>query len=768
MAFTSSIRDDIINVIAYFITDKDIDFIARKSKEVNPSGTNATVLTDNKQLTQLVSQQSERNLDNFSAEIPRMVLPGGEIHDLPLLSPTPFYHGVTPHLHTHALHLQSNVKEMPVLSKIFKNVSVSNVVNVLKTETVLLGAGAYINPTSSSMSVFVPRYDAHFMENIPAVREMNVKNGVISEKISHKSENTNRQPLHNHDSLVNQIETSFKDISDSFENNFVITKEILQTRTTYTPEGSATSSESIQKVFTLLTDVFVIMGSSSGVTAKIEPTASITSSKYIDLQTLLNEFIEENVQVKKKPIHSSSSRFDHASKEFLPIVMATTKTLPSHGPFTEVRTGQNKSTTVETGNEHIKEIIPAENEMELNEIVVDVPVQEEIAPITENIQWINIFNEPQRTMEVHVGDILSSNGIILTNNSHSGEPLLGIDEMAIAPGSEIVPGIDTFNTKQRHAETNAIHSDLINQNIQNNVGNNVQLPPNDNFIHLDNLGAKDLDSNPEIIGGTNKDLPLPNVITRLRNKMQTNRDTYYQEISNNVNFVPPSTDTNVSWRQLQKHVKNIGTSNAITNRINTADIFPGNKENNANTNIQNLERNISFRNGRKRFDRPNISNTKALTTINHESASRIPQFNLRKSILNGKKALVVSRQNELSKGIHLQVSQNNRANANAQPWNFLNRIGINLASFGPNMGRPRIIKGITRIRLPNKRVRPSQSFANNGIVDRNVIMPNRQTGQIILRRGFQQERPSKTNRNLFRPYQQMNLKNRGMSKDFYS
>jgi hypothetical protein len=694
----------------------------------------------------------------MSFDIPRLVLPRGEIHNLPIITPTQFYQSVTPRLHTHALHLQT----MPVLSHMFNNVSVSNVVDALKRETVFHGAGAFINPAaSSSVSVFVTTNDVQPMLKFPSIQEIHVKNGVIAQKITQNDPSTNGLGIHKHKDLANQIETSFKDINHNIENHFSKTAELFLTGTTY---KTIDASESNQKIFTLLTDVFVIMGSNSGVA--IEPTSYIPPINNINLQSELNEFVEEKVQIKKKPIPSSLQRLSPSSQDILPILIATethsqthltagTKNEVNHNMFTVEIICSDKGQKQEIVNDPV----PADNNIELNELVVDLPVQEEIVPVTENVEWINLFNQPQKTVEVHVGDILN------TNSSNWVEPIHNNDELAVSPGAEVV---DLSLGIQTETGSNSMLSNSNKQNVQHFMNTFFQIPTYDNATHFDNI-KKTMNANAEMAA---RNRPLPNVITRQKNTVQQNGDKRYPQIANNLRMQQPKRDFDLSWRRLQNHVKNIKVNTALS----TNSQIPGvtllvNEDAGVNSNIdiynQNLRGNISLSNKQKRFHQPIDLDTK---TINFTRSSfRMPQFrfNLRKGLLNGRNALVISHPNRSTQNKNIQIRQNSKVTENRQPWNFLKRVGVNLAFYDPGIARRHIFgTDNTNTKVPTSVQR--QAFNQNlGITERRDMQSISRKGPYIRDGNFRPQKGGSINinGNFLKPYQEMILGKKGMILD---
>lgn len=672
----ASFYDDIIS-----IADEAIDFIARKSDDANASSVNKSTETDIEQLTNNLTEYLDRNTVNMSIDFPKEILPGGKIKALPGLKPTFFHPSATLHQKPNALHLSRVGGQMPILSHMFQNISVSTSRDVFNNNSVLNGDGAFINPARASS--YMPN-SAHNVFIFPTVREINVKNGVIARKLVPAFYEKGDEITHRLTDINSHIEASFNDINNHFDYNVKPT-EILQEQSIYEHKKQMTTEQGDQKIFTIFTDVFLIMGSNT-VNPDMEMLNATSSNEAtFTMPNELNEFIEDKINVEKRPnISTMQDSFPSgATSKNIALIMMTTASAISKPPqpATNSSPGFDLDRLSEKDlrlniDESSKTSSLAADNMQLNEVIVDMPIQEAV-PIVRDVEWINIFNVPQKTIKVHVGNIRNNSGLITDNNKNiltnfrrdkaSGNTDLNEAKEAKNRASSIShiakPGLGLENKQQHYSEAkeNNHHQSLANRKSLTEENNSDRNRPKSNIPHNKNL---------------------LNILHINSKKMNGIKNTF----SNNFGLSPP----------LQKHDvprKRLGDGNMSTLKDSTGFLFQESKHPSANP---IFDKNPSpLGNQNPLFNRH--SNVKLGKGVSISSNSSPRNFNVdswRKSIpihqslridenvgsgtLPGSQSLKGGA--NLGDGTVTNLAQT-QLNTGHQPWAFLNKIGVNLSYF---------------------------------------------------------------------------------------
>lgn len=395
----------------------------------------------------------------MSIEIPRKILPGGEIKDLPNITPTRFHHSATTQQHADALHLSNVVMQMSLLSNVFQNVLTPVTVNVGSRESIVHGGGAFINPTRASLYVTQIRPTSiRNIGRIPTVQELNLHNDIHAQELNKdnnmhvigSSASAIKIPNANviHAQNTELIEASFNDVNEKHKTIPAATKTV-QGEIIHNDNAQSTYSEKLnQKIFTIYKDIFLIIGSNNNTetittiqsTSALQPYTSwsATSSANIPAQAL-NEFIERKVNIEKKPVPTKP--VDEAHSQFLannvlnsfPLLMMNSITIAQDVHVSKTSAFIEHSLTVvnpklvldvvERLNQNPHEInndtglTTVNRNMQMNEMIVDLPLQEPVTINADNFEWVNLFTVPQKTVNVRVGSINKDGGGIPINNA---------------------------------------------------------------------------------------------------------------------------------------------------------------------------------------------------------------------------------------------------------------------------------------------------------------------------------------------------------------
>lgn len=624
----------------------------------------------------------------MSIDFPKEILPGGEIKALPILKPTLFHPSVTLHQEPHALHLSRVDAQMPVLSHMFQNISVSTSQDVFNNNFVLNGDGAFINPSRASS--YMPN-SAHNVVNVPTVRELYVKNEVIARKLVPDIYDKDDEIIQRHNDINSHIEASFNDINKHFDFNTKPT-ERLQEQSTYAHRKQMATEEGNPKIFTIFTDVFLIMGSNTvnPDTEMLKSTPSKDTESEFTMANELNEFMEDKINVKKRPKPATRQEPlpSRATSKNIALLKMTTASTISNAPRPTANNRQefdldrHSETNLHQNTDDLPEtsVLVADN-MQLNEVIVDMPVQEEAVPITRDVEWINIFNVPQKTIKVHVGNIRNYSGLITDSNksiltnfrrdeaSGNTDPNEAKEIKNIASLESQIAKLGLgLDDKQQHyfrATENNHHHSQANRKIltEENNSDRIRFKPESNI---------------------RQNMSIPNTLHINSKKINSIKDTF----SNNIGLSPP-------FQKLDNPRTRLRDGNIITLKDSTGSLFQENKLPTANP---FFDKNSSpLGNQNPHLNRHSTVNAQLRKGVGFSSNSfqRNFNFNSRTGSIPVRQSLSINEnvgdgtipvRQSLKGGANLGDGTvtnlaTTQQNTNHQPWEFLNKIGVNLSFF---------------------------------------------------------------------------------------